>query len=404
MSTTVRRGIAAATLAAAATALGLPLAAPAGAATIEVTETGDSAVEVGTLRWAVAQASADATPPVIQIAPGLAIDLTCAGGGALAYTNPSGHPLVIEGNGTTVTQTCAGAAVLTTATEDLELSQLTLAGGQDGNVLAGGDVLVEDSTIEGATGGAGVEAYTGQATIVRSTLSGNAGSAGGGVGAIYVELVDSTLSGNSATTGGGAWADQWLRATNSTVTGNGATASGGGVYAGLNEIELTYVTLVGNSAPAGANLHLDFSAQVESFASLIGDPQGGGQDCEIDVGATISSLGANVTSDASCELDAGPDDLPGTDPMVAALGANGGPTQTRLPLAGSPALDRADCATVAVAADQRGVARPQGPACDSGAVEVVPAPDVPPTTPAPTSTTTPGRPAGAVVAQPRFTG
>lgn len=404
MSTTVRRGLAAAALAAGTTVLGLPLAVPAGAATIQVTETGDSAAEIGTLRWAVAQASADATPPVIQIAPGLAIDLTCVGGGALAYTNPAGHPLVVEGNGATVTQTCPGAAVLTTATEDLELHDLTVAAGQDGNVLAGGNVLVEDSTIEGATGGAGVEAYTGTATIVRSTLSGNAGSAGGGVGAIYVELVESTLSGNSATTGGGAWADQWLRASNSTVTGNSATASGGGVYAGLNEIELTYVTLVGNSAPAGANLDLDFSAQVEAFATLIGDPQGGGQDCEIDVGATVSSLGANVTSDASCQLDAGPGDLPGTDPAVGPLADNGGPTATRLPMPGSPALDRADCATVAIAADQRGVARPQGAACDSGAVEVVPTPDAPPTTPAPTATSVPSLPAGAVVAQPRFTG
>src|SRR5262249_4817985 len=62
------------------------------------------------------------------------------------------------------------------------------------------------------------------------------------------------------------------------------------------------------------------------------------------------------------------------------------------PLAGSPALDRA--LAPCPATDVRGVARPQGGACDSGAVERV----VPATTPI--STPTPigpggGKPAGA---------
>ncbi|HMM68564.1 MAG TPA: choice-of-anchor Q domain-containing protein [Dokdonella sp.] len=61
------------------------------------------------------------------------------------------------------------------------------------------------------------------------------------------------------------------------------------------------------------------------------------------------------------------------DPMLAPLGNYGGSVQTRLPLAGSPAIDSGDngvCADIGVnGIDARGVSRPQGPACDLGAVE-----------------------------------
>ena len=52
------------------------------------------------------------------------------------------------------------------------------------------------------------------------------------------------------------------------------------------------------------------------------------------------------------------------------LAANGGPVQTRAPGAGSTLVDVIPPAECAVPVDARGVARPQGPACDIGAVEV----------------------------------
>ena len=52
-------------------------------------------------------------------------------------------------------------------------------------------------------------------------------------------------------------------------------------------------------------------------------------------------------------------------------GDNGGATATHALLEGSPAIDAAD-PDVCPTADQRGVPRPQGPACDVGAVERVP--------------------------------
>ena len=72
---------------------------------------------------------------------------------------------------------------------------------------------------------------------------------------------------------------------------------------------------------------------------------------------------------------------PGADAQLGSLANNGGQTDTIALGAGSAALDFAGAC--GLAADQRGVARPFGAACDSGAFErntpvPVPAPVVPP--------------------------
>jgi hypothetical protein len=57
--------------------------------------------------------------------------------------------------------------------------------------------------------------------------------------------------------------------------------------------------------------------------------------------------------------------------MLGPLADNGGPTQTRLPLSGSPLLGSVGGLVCSTAGDdQRGVSRPQGAACEAGAVEV----------------------------------
>jgi hypothetical protein len=57
-----------------------------------------------------------------------------------------------------------------------------------------------------------------------------------------------------------------------------------------------------------------------------------------------------------------------TDPRLAALAGNGGPTATMALLPGSPALEAADSA-VCPPTDQRGAPRPIGRGCDIGAHE-----------------------------------
>ena len=78
-------------------------------------------------------------------------------------------------------------------------------------------------------------------------------------------------------------------------------------------------------------------------------------------------MGNNLASDASCALSAA-GDLENTNPLLGALAANGGPTETHGLLAGSPAIDAAN-PTGAPATDQRGVARPVGTGFDIGAFE-----------------------------------
>ena len=84
------------------------------------------------------------------------------------------------------------------------------------------------------------------------------------------------------------------------------------------------------------------------------------------------STGYNVGGDLSCLFVAGPGNQTNVgDPQLAALAANGGPTQTRLPLATSPAAGAVPAAACTVlTVDQRGVTRPQGVDCEAGAVEI----------------------------------
>ena len=54
----------------------------------------------------------------------------------------------------------------------------------------------------------------------------------------------------------------------------------------------------------------------------------------------ISSQGYNlVQNPAGCALIGGPGDITGEDPKLGPLANNGGPTQTRALLRGSPAID-----------------------------------------------------------------
>lgn len=55
------------------------------------------------------------------------------------------------------------------------------------------------------------------------------------------------------------------------------------------------------------------------------------------------------------------------DPQLGALQDHGGFVPGLMPAAGSPAIDAGSCA---LAEDQRGIERPQGPACDAGALEL----------------------------------
>ena len=96
---------------------------------------------------------------------------------------------------------------------------------------------------------------------------------------------------------------------------------------------------------------------------------------------TIVNGGNNIEDRHVVRLGLQDGSLSDTNPQLGPLADNGGPTQTHALLPGSPAIDGVafDAPNDCPAADQRGVPRPQGAACDMGAVEYVnpqPGPDL----------------------------
>ena len=217
--------------------------------------------------------------------------------------------------------------------------------------------------------GAAIAAGGGAVHVSNSTFTGNATGYGAGGGAIwgeYVTVTTSTFSGNTAGAGGAIYASDNATVSNSTFSANGAQYQGGAIWA--THVYATNTTFSGNTTQYGTAAALA-GPTVNGGTLKNTIVSGSGPGCGT---TTFSDGGGNLTTDASC---------PGTVTTIAglALGAladNGGPTQTVALGETSSALDAGVDATCAAApvdgVDQRGVTRPQGAHCDSGAFELVP--------------------------------
>jgi predicted outer membrane repeat protein len=265
-----------------------------------------------------------------------------------------------------------------------------------------GDITVIDSTVSGNTAdGPGGAMFTlhGDVTVVGSSLDGNrADSRGGAIESEgNVTVINSTIARNASVShpAGGIWTRGDLYVANSTVSNNYAEGEGGGLL-GAQTVTLVNSTIADNLAPVAANVGA--GVRLEAFGSIIGPSRVeslGGHAQPTKTNCRVYSAishGYNFVEDSSCGLD-GPGDVVGGDPMLAPLSHNGGVGETRMPEPGSPVVDRIpipSCNTgplgqimegeqhleglvpdrrTMLAADQRGVARPHGPACDIGAVE-----------------------------------
>ncbi len=236
------------------------------------------------------------------------------------------------------------------------LFDLTVRNGQDpgegGGILNQIGLIIQRCLItanRSGTNGGGIYNNGGNLLVQESLVAGNqAGAAGGKGGGIYsngnILMTNSTVSGNTAGNSGGGLAIndtlEFLAISNSTIAGNSAPSGGGMV---TNETVLLNNTIIAGNSGGDCTVITD-------------DPLGSDHGLDSD---------HSLDSDGSCGL-MGPGDLPGAAPLLGPLADNGGPTDTRALLTGSPAIDAgADCQPT----DQRGVSRPQGPACDIGAYE-----------------------------------
>jgi hypothetical protein len=247
--------------------------------------------------------------------------------------------------------------------------------GGGGIANRGTAVVVRTSILEnhGTSGGGGILNF-GTLTVVDSTLAANdVLYAGGGLanrGTGVAIVTGTTISGNATSSGGGGIENTaTLQVTNSTVSGNSVTGGGkgGGIENTWNgaipTMTLTRVTVAGNSASGGGN------ALSSTGGPTSGTIEGSILSGSCYAGDANSSAGHNIDAAGFCFYPPDATDLVGVaDVKLGPLADNGGLTLTHMPDADSPAVD-AGGATCATAADQRGLPRPQGAACDIGAVE-----------------------------------
>lgn len=388
--------------------------APAGAdASFTVTSTADQVVSIRftTLREAVEAAATATGTATISLQAGLTYNLSlCTGGTEDANARGdldvrgTATRVVIDGNGATINQTCAGERVVDhLAGPALTLREVTVTGGDavgdGGGVRSTGSLRVEKATISDnvATGdGGGVRADS--LSMLSVDVRGNeAGGDGGGMLATQpgippavITLDQVEMSANTAGgVGGGAVLGGLVTIRRSAVVDN-AAASTGGLVLPLGTLENTTVAdndETGAASPAdGVEVHSTTNLILRHATVRGGTGAGGAVTATGVFQATASAVAAGVTG-AACGAgdesggggaNADDDDTCGFDAVDDHTGSPLGLTATltgTIPLirpAGSSVLVDADAdCGAALTVDQRGTARPQGSGCDGGAVEAV---------------------------------
>jgi hypothetical protein len=312
-------------------------------------------------------------------------------GGAGLYTDGSGTVAVSDskfsenvavGDGGGVAIHSSGLVTISSSEIVDNVSSAYNGGGLENSGML---VTLSDVTITGndaALDGGGIHnTASGEFTLLDTTIEDNIAENGGG----FANAADSTLvirrtliSANKAELrlrsdsglGGGIYsiADGDALIENSTVSGNTAETAGGGVYNDADaNVRVVNVTITDNTGPRGSGFALEVAAppstQVVVRNTIIAANHGS-PDCD----GGLGSEGGNIDGGTGCQFS-GPGDLDTTDPQLAPLADNGGPTKTHALLPGSRAISLgvAPCPLT----DQRGFGRPPT-GCDAGAYELDP--------------------------------
>ena len=221
--------------------------------------------------------------------------------------------------------------------------------------------------------GGGIVLSGGNLTLNRSTVSGNQ-QLGISADNSSLTLNSSTVRGNTNTTyGGGIYAyDSIVTINNSTISDNAAGSaccwSGGGIFlaGNLGVGIINNSTITGNTAGVGGGIEYGggFGSVTLQNTVLAGNSALMGPDCS---GIPLTSAGHNIVGDTSgCGMAAETGDQFNVDPLLSTYSI-GEPAYHALQ-PNSPAIDAGSAATC-LSMDQRGIARPQGNACDIGAYE-----------------------------------
>lgn len=224
-------------------------------------------------------------------------------------------------------------------------------------------------------------------TISHSTIRDNDASDSGGIHNTGGTLTmhNSTINANAVTSAGGLRNDEGgiAHLINSTVSGNTATAGAGGIANGSGAVlNLSNTTVAFNIADSDSNEFgdgggLNNSATAVVRNSLIGENQDLSSSGTIyhDCAGGFTSDGYNLVENTTgCAIGGNTTgNITGVDPNLAALGSNGGRTQTHSFPTGAPPHNNAnpggcvDQVGAAILADQRDGARLNR--CDMGSFE-----------------------------------
>lgn len=271
----------------------------------------------------------------------------------LTIAGPGANKLTISGNKSTAVGSVFGVAGSATT---VTISGLTIA---NANTTGNGAAILNSQ---------------GTLTVSDCVFSGNNSSAyGGGIlSSGKLTVSGSTFLNNSANYGGAiANIGTTVTVYNDTFYGNTATNQGGAIISTGGTLTVADNTFVENSSPIGGAVavtsgSLNVTNNIFS-RNLTNDATG-----SVNSAGTLSKEENNLfwfNTGGDASFSPAGTDVTTRDPMLLPLGYYGGPTETMLPLSGSPAIGAGSSADVpsGVTTDQRGFAL--GSTVDAGAVQ-----------------------------------
>ncbi|WNZ24950.1 DUF4347 domain-containing protein [Leptolyngbya sp. NK1-12] len=258
-----------------------------------------------------------------------------------------------------------------------------------GSSVSVSNSIISNNSVSGRGGSGGGIASRGSLSVSNSTISNNSASStfttaqGGGIYSLgSLSVSNSTISNNSVTTttlegtfGGGIYSSSDLSGQiatirNSTISGNSAGV-GGGIYNSEGLLQLRNSTVTANTAGQGSGVASvgSTSTRTEGVSSIIAGNSSGDVDFN-NATNSFASLGNNLigSGNATGAFNQTGDQTGVTNPGLAALANNGGPTQTHALLTTSPAINRGSNPD-GLTTDQRGFTRIVGGTADIGAFE-----------------------------------
>jgi CSLREA domain-containing protein len=344
-----------------------------------------------------------------------------AGPDAIACGNPSCRPSP-GGAGGGIYNTATGTVEVTNSAvaDNVALDMGPQTQAQGGGIYNAGTVSLRTATVSGnaATNQPGDGQGTGQipggggifntGILAMTDVSLSSNNTGGGfqtgrgaglhnAGGATASLTNVTVNGNSTAevdclicndgsasppggAGGGIYSQSTLTLSNVTLSGNTAggvrrlqgnglppllfPGQGGGLFGGGTLLNVTFNANTARPAGTATGQGGNVFGGPTLRNSIVANAVSGGN-CS---GSGITSGGSNLSSDNTCSFNA-TGDLNNTDPLLGPLANNGGFTQTHALQVGSPAINAVVNSCPPPSTDQRGVTRPQGTGCDSGAYE-----------------------------------